>query len=373
MLKDFYIEKKKIHVKTVNIDIAGQLSILLSDWEKENIEELTIFGKMNGSDFKIIRDMSTNNKLSFINLSEINIVNGGDYYYIDQSNKYYTENDKFGLSLFRGCDKFEKIILPKTIEEIGKYAFFGCPNLTSLVINSKVKSIKPPIWGGCNKLNDVKIINNSNFHFENSFLYDKNYTKIIAALEAGYYGNLTIKEGIKEIENNAFYYCKSLTSVIFPFTLTKIDKTSFYASGITSIKFKENIETIDSFAFSFCYQLKEVNLFEVKIKTLECGTFSNCNLETIYLPKLLISMKSKVFCNNPLKNIFCYTNNPSDIFDFSTKDATFKNVDIKKCTIHVPKGKTNIYKEAKGWRDFNSIIDDVETYELLNLYKYLNL
>ena len=124
MLKDFYIEKKKIHVKTVNIDIAGQLSILLSDWEKENIEELTIFGKMNGSDFKIIRDMSTNNKLSFINLSEINIVNGGDYYYIDQSNKYYTENDKFGFSLFRGCDKFEKIILPKTIEEIGKYAFF---------------------------------------------------------------------------------------------------------------------------------------------------------------------------------------------------------------------------------------------------------
>ena len=49
------------------------------------------------------------------------------------------------------------------------------------------------------------------------------------------------------------------------------------------------------------------------------------------------------------------------------------SVDIKECVVYVPKGKTNIYKEAKGWRDFNSIIDDVETYELLNLYKYLNL
>ena len=49
------------------------------------------------------------------------------------------------------------------------------------------------------KLNDVKIIDNSNFHFENKILYDKNYTKIIAILPTGYYRDLTIKEGTKEI------------------------------------------------------------------------------------------------------------------------------------------------------------------------------
>ena len=75
--------------------------------------------------------------------------------------------------------------------------------------------------GGCNKLNDVKIKDNSNFHFENSILYDKNYTKIIAALQTGFYGNLIIKEGIKEIQYNAFADCKSLTSVIFPSVLIK--------------------------------------------------------------------------------------------------------------------------------------------------------
>ena len=36
---------------------------------------------MNSTDFKIIRDMAANNKLSFIDLSETNIVSGGDYYY----------------------------------------------------------------------------------------------------------------------------------------------------------------------------------------------------------------------------------------------------------------------------------------------------
>jgi len=155
--------------------------------------------------------------------------------------------------------------------------------------------------------------------------------------------------------------------------LNKIGVTSFSFSGITTIIFNKNIETIGSYAFSECYQLKEVNLVDVKIKTLKCGTFSNCNLESIYLPKLLIKMEEKVFGHNPLKNIFCYSNNPPNLIDFSKKDATFSNVDIKECIVHVPKGKTNIYKIVKGWRDFNSIIADVETIKQLNLYKYFNL
>jgi len=44
MQEDFYIEQKKILVKTINIDKEGKLSILLSDWEKENIKELKIIG-----------------------------------------------------------------------------------------------------------------------------------------------------------------------------------------------------------------------------------------------------------------------------------------------------------------------------------------
>ena len=195
MEKESYIKNKIIKVKSVNIDKAGKLSILLSDLEKRNIEELTIIGEMNGSDFIIIRDMAKYNKLSFIDLSEANIVSGGDYYYMD----YTTKNNEFSYYLLSGCIKLEKLILPKTIVEIGQSSFWCCSNLTSLVIYSKVKSIKPDIWRGCHKLNDVKIIDNSNFHFENNILYDKNYTEIIAALKAGCYDNLTIKEGTKEI------------------------------------------------------------------------------------------------------------------------------------------------------------------------------
>jgi len=45
MEQDSFIKNKKINAKTVNIGKAGELSNLLSDWEKKNIEELTIIGK----------------------------------------------------------------------------------------------------------------------------------------------------------------------------------------------------------------------------------------------------------------------------------------------------------------------------------------
>ena len=179
--------------------------------------------------------------------------------------------------------------------------------------------------------------------------------------------------------------------------MTKIDKHSFNSSGLTSIIFNQALETIDIYAFSYCDQLKEVNLVDLKLKTLKQGIFSDCRLETVYLPKQLRTLDAVVFENNPLKNIFCFSNNVN-AYTSETLE-TFKNVDTKECIVHVPKGKINIYKEAKGWNSFNSIIDDSqdflnrieskenksnkksdsskknygETNKLLNLTKYLNL
>lgn len=111
MEQDSFIENKKTNTKNINIGKEGELSILLSDWEKENIEGLIIIGEMNSTDFKIIRDMAANNKLSFIDLSETNIVSGRDYYY----SKYSTKNNEFGNFLLSSYIKLEKIILPNNI------------------------------------------------------------------------------------------------------------------------------------------------------------------------------------------------------------------------------------------------------------------
>ena len=88
-----------------------------------------------------------------------------------------------------------------TSKKIDKFTSWNGSYLTSLVINSKVKSIELRIWGGCDKLNNIKIINNSNLHIQNSILYDKNYIKIITAFQKRFYSDLTIKEEMKEIQS----------------------------------------------------------------------------------------------------------------------------------------------------------------------------
>ena len=148
--------------------------------------------------------------------------------------------------------------------------------------------------------------------------------------------------------------------------MTELEDNSFSESILKSIIFNSNIKSIGEFCFRLCYNLKEVNLSKIKIKTLEYGTFHYSGLEIVYLPKGLLSMKEVVFGNSPLKIIFLYSQIPPDFFDFISKNATFENVNINQCVVHVPKGMINAYRENKKWNSFSIIIDDIieSSYEI---------
>ena len=74
--------------KTINVATAGTLPSLISDDEKYTIEELTLTGELNGTDFRLLRDMAGNNylgqdtegKLRILDFSGAKIVAGGEKY-----------------------------------------------------------------------------------------------------------------------------------------------------------------------------------------------------------------------------------------------------------------------------------------------------
>ena len=103
---------------TVKLDKAGTLPNMITSSEMYKITNLKIIGEINGTDFRMIREMAgreyrgdvTEGNLSVLDLSEAKIVEGGDYYYSSFTDyKVYTSND-----------------------EIGEYAFHECRGLTSL-------------------------------------------------------------------------------------------------------------------------------------------------------------------------------------------------------------------------------------------------
>ena len=348
--------------RTINVTTAGKLSTLLPEEERQYVVSLTLTGKLNGTDFKILRTMATDLNLQTLDLSGANIVSGGDpYYTISSINKnYYTSNNEAGYCLFGSCKKIQKIVLPNSLTTLGDDVFYGCSDLRTLIIGSKVTSIGGGLWFRCPQLSTVQINNNSSFHLSNGILYNKDYTFIIAAIPTYNFGKLTFRSSVKSIQAEAFACCSKLTSVSIPTSITAIYSYTFSESGISSVTFSSSITKIYSDAFEACKNLKQVDLRPTKITSLDWGAFDNSNIEVVYLPKTLTELKQYAFARNPLKHIFAYTATPATMYDFNSSYASFKNVDTSTCVVHVPTGKVSVYKAATGWKDFQYITDSQE-------------
>ena len=148
---------------TIKLKEAGTLPDRIDASKKYLITNLKLVGEINGTDWKMIREMagsnyngySTEGKLSTLDLSEAKIVKGGDYYYQnkdynDNNNYYYTSNDVIGSYAFYDCSGLTSLTLPAGITSIGEFAFSYCSGLTSIYVYAeKVPRIGRYAFEGC--------------------------------------------------------------------------------------------------------------------------------------------------------------------------------------------------------------------------------
>lgn len=174
--------------RTIHVETAGTLPTLISEEEKYEIEELTLSGELNGTDFKFIRDMAgvidkvckenygeveywaehiqTKGVLKSLDLAESRILNGGEVYGIEGGptatrlppEGYQTVLDCISSYLFART-KLETIILPNSITSLGECVFYNCNRLTSITIPNSVTSIGDNTFYGCDGLKSVTSLN----------------------------------------------------------------------------------------------------------------------------------------------------------------------------------------------------------------------
>lgn len=264
--------------------------------------------------------------------------------------------------------KLQKVVLPNSLTQIGSSVFYSCSDLRTMVIGSKVTSIGSGLFWRCTQLSSVQINNNPNFHLANGILYNKDYSFIIAAVPTYNFGNLTFRSSVKYIQTSAFACCSKLTNVTIPTSVTEIMSYVFAETGISSVTFHSSITRLYSDAFEGCKNLKQVDLRQTNITSLDWGVFDNSGLEVVYLPKKMTELKQYAFAHNPLKHIFAYTDTPATMYDFNSSYASFKNVNTNTCVVHVPRGKVNTYKAAAGWKEFQYITDSQEIESVKEAY-----
>jgi riboflavin synthase alpha subunit len=87
--------------------------------------------------------------------------------------------------------------------------------------------------------------------------------------------SVTIEEGIKSIEQEAFHWCGQLTKITLPSSLEEIKVNAFTECGnLTSIEIPANVSLIREKAFSFCRKLSSI---KVSADNRVYDSRNNCN------------------------------------------------------------------------------------------------
>ena len=166
-LKDEIIVKQTPYgFISISNNTVGTLPSRIEESIKNSVKELVVSGSLNGTDLSFIREMAgsdkngefTNGVLESIDISECNIVSGGDPYVFS----FETEDNKLGCNMFQGCESIKYIKLPESITNIGEKAFLNCINLQKLYIPQSVTELAESIIDGCVSINSLTISKNIN-------------------------------------------------------------------------------------------------------------------------------------------------------------------------------------------------------------------
>lgn len=171
---------------TVKLEKAGTLPDRIGSTKRDKITNLKIIGEINGTDWRVIREMAgrdyyndgTDGKLAILDLSEAKIVSGGESYCYEFHQEFYTHDNELGTHAFLNCYGLTSLTLPAGLTSIGSFAFAGCYVLTSLSLPFGLTSIGSQAFRDCSGLTSLSLLS-----------------------------------GLTSIGDGAFYGCSGLTSI----------------------------------------------------------------------------------------------------------------------------------------------------------------
>ena len=306
--------------------VAGTLPQRISSDEKNLITNLKIKGEINGTDLGFIREMAgrsikneeTEGKLTILDLANVKIVSGGDYYTSYHEFTYYTEDDSLGINAFANCN-LTSVTLPTNLKYIAYATFDGCYALTSVTLPPNLRGMDGRNFNNCRSLTNLDLPSSLTFIEESAFNNCRSLT------------NLNLPSSLTFIGESTFNNCRNLTNLNLPSSLTFIGVSAFSGcKGLTNLTLSPNIIVIGEEAFGHC-----------------------SNLSTLTIPQGLTSIarlnQNCIFSGSGLESVYVawQTPVPAGLF--------FDDFDISKCTLYVPLGTKQAYSETEVWREFGEI------------------
>lgn len=253
---------------------------------------------------------------------------------------------------FRLCEELETIILPEGLQAIGNEAFFNCKKLQSIIIPKSVTSFGWGVFLFCTSLSSISID------------WPDEITSIPADMFDGCHNltSINIPESVTSIESFAFRNCYNLIDINIPKSVKTIGQRAFYGcSGLTKIP--DGLTYIGDEAFSYCHNITSVSIPE-DITYVGYRAFEGCTgIKSISFPESMGGFETddlwglfRVDSSN-VESISFHSSNPIRYY------GSYNN-DFDKCTLYVPAGSKEAYRNRSPWSKFKNIrlLDDCGLY-----------
>ena len=271
-------------------------------------------------------------------------------------------------NVFADCTSLQQVTIPNSVTSIGNCAFQNCTSLSSFTIPGSVSSI------GFNAFYNTAFYNNES-NWNNGLYKDNCFIEAAVGISGVY----TIKDGTRLIADEAFVYCKLMTSVLIPNSVKVIGKGAFSrisslesviipngvefladrifsgCTSLTSVTLPESIISIGKNAFNLCTSLTSISLPN-SIADIGTYAFSYCtSLANISIPDKIKSIQQYTFRNCESLTSVCIPNSVTDI-----KEGAFTRCSAL-TSITIPSSVTNIDEAAFYWCD---ALDSVTCYAI---------
>lgn len=219
-----------------------------------------------------------------------------------------------GASSFYSCTGIKEINIPKTVYHIGNNAFYGISGDVSIDEENQFFSIEDSVLYNKDKTELIAPIKFLNYRFivrdgvkvikPEAFL-NTNYTNITipdSVEEIGYnaFKNCTKLTTVKLSKNlktlsSGLFENTNINYIELPNILEKIERVCFKGSSLVSIEIPDSVEEIEESAFYECKSLNNIKLPK-NLKNLNDMLFRDCeNLEKVILPETIEKIESNVF------------------------------------------------------------------------------